>query len=89
MLTSAEKTNLINNIQYSLGICLPEIQKNMLTIFYKVDDDFGSRVEKSLSSYQSGVGGLFEKIKKTMGLSTDKSHPTASTQEDIHQMMTE
>ncbi len=59
----------------------------MVKIFYIVDEDYGSRVEKGLTSTSGTIGTIFEKMKKTMGLSSDKGHTTVSTAEDIQMQM--
>jgi len=77
VLSTADRNNLIDNICYSLSACRPEIQQNMLKIFYMVDQDYGARVEKGLGSAQGG--SMMEKLAKKVGLSADKSHTTIGT----------
>ncbi len=41
----------------------------MVKIFYRVDQDYGSRVEKGLSS--TSYSTMFEKFTKKLGLTSD------------------
>ena len=50
ILTEDERTNLISNICYSLGQCRHDIQRNMLRWFYKVDEEYGRRIEEGLTA---------------------------------------
>ncbi len=81
VLTTGERSNLIDNISQSLSLCRQEVQQNMLKIFYKVDEDYGARVEKGLAS--SAAGGFVEKFSKKVGLSSDKSHETIGTTKEM------
>ena len=46
----------------------------MLRLFYKVDEDYGTRVAEGLG--MKDTASFFEKIGKAIGLTTDKSHVT-------------
>ncbi|CDW91299.1 catalase [Stylonychia lemnae] len=71
VLTSQERDALIENICFSLGKCTPQIQQNMLKVFFMVDEDYGSRVQKGLS--QSSISSMVGQFAKKVGLSSDKS----------------
>ena len=44
----------------------------MLRLFYKVDEEYGTRVAEGLGMKETT--SFFEKIGKAIGLTTDKSH---------------
>jgi catalase len=48
VLSEKDRTNLISNICLSLKACRPEVQENMLRLFYKVDEDYGNRIAAGL-----------------------------------------
>jgi hypothetical protein len=49
----------------------------MLRLFYKVDEDYGNRVAEGLGF--KDTSSFFQKIGQAMGLTTDKSHPTTTS----------
>jgi catalase len=51
VLTEDDRASLISNLVYSLGQCRKDVQDNMLRLFYKVDEDYGRRVQEGLESY--------------------------------------
>lgn len=44
ILSAEERDHLIYNLCKSLSACRMDVQKNMLALFYKVDEDYGNRV---------------------------------------------
>ncbi len=78
ILTAEERNNLISNICHSLGACRQDIRDNMLRLFFKVDEDYGTRVAKGLGMNETS--SFFEKIGKAIWLTTEKGH--LSVQDD-------
>lgn len=60
ILTEEERTALIYNISQSLGVCRPDIKERMLHLFYKVDEDYGTRIAEGLGIKETS--GFFKKI---------------------------
>lgn len=80
ILTEKERTNLIYNIIHSLGACRQDIRENMIRLFYKVDEDYGKRVEQGIISLKEEGTGLLDKLSKVIGFKSEKS---SSTSEDL------
>jgi catalase len=54
VMTEDERIRLTANIAAHLSQASAEVQARMLAIFYKVDDDYGRRVEALLKSIAAG-----------------------------------
>lgn len=77
VLSEDERANLISNLVYSLGQCRKDVQDNMLRLFYKVDEEYGRRVQEGLEANVKRAAepevGLLHKIGQAIGLTSEKS----------------
>ena len=68
VMTEEERSALINNICSSLSACRSDVRDNMLRLFYKVDEEYGTRVAQGLGIKETT--GIFEKIGQALGLTS-------------------
>ena len=49
VMTETDRAHLIENIVGDLGNCRKDIQERMVKLFYKIDPEYGERIEKGLN----------------------------------------